>query len=90
MTPSIIVTRGTITTTWHDVSLTRGKFLIFLKNSKKINKNSKNPETDTWHPFNGVSVPLTKGTKLRQKQIEGPNWDFATKMRTKGIIKPKK
>jgi len=31
MTPSIIVICGTIIATWHDVSLTRGKFLIFLK-----------------------------------------------------------
>jgi len=55
------VTRGTVTTTWHDVSLTRGKIIIFLKilkkfkkNSKKIqknSKNSKNPEADTWHPI---------------------------------------
>jgi len=30
MTPGIIVTRGTITVTWHDVSLTRDKFFIFV------------------------------------------------------------
>jgi len=41
MTLDIIVTRDTVTTMWHDVSLTRGKFLIFLKKFKKINKNSK-------------------------------------------------
>jgi len=35
------VTRGTVTATWHDVSLTRGKIVIFLKNLKKIQKNSK-------------------------------------------------
>jgi len=57
------VTRGTVTATWHDVSLTRGKILILLKilkkfkkNKKKIQKkiqkkNSKNPEADTWHPI---------------------------------------
>jgi len=38
---SQIVTRGTVTATWHDVSLTRGKIVIFLKNLKKIQKNSK-------------------------------------------------
>jgi len=32
MTSGIIVTCGTITATWHDVSLTRGKFLILKKN----------------------------------------------------------
>jgi len=31
MTHAIIVTHGTVTATWHGVSLTRGKFLIFLK-----------------------------------------------------------
>jgi len=29
MTPGIIVTHGIVTATWHDVSLTRAKFLIF-------------------------------------------------------------
>jgi len=29
MTPPIIVTRDTVTATWHKVSLTRGKFLFF-------------------------------------------------------------
>ena len=37
MTPLIIVTRGTITATWHDVSLTHDKFVFFL-NFKKIYK----------------------------------------------------
>jgi len=35
------MTRGTVTTTWHDVSLTRGKNLIFLKILKKLIKNKK-------------------------------------------------
>jgi len=35
MTPAIIVTRDTIIATWHDVSVTRDKFLIFLKILKK-------------------------------------------------------
>jgi len=35
MTHGIIVTRGIITTTWHDVNLTRGKFFNFFKNFKK-------------------------------------------------------
>jgi len=69
-TPSIIVTCDTITATWHNVSLTRGIFFIFLKIKKKIqnkkikkNKNhSKNLETDTWHPFNTVTTPLTEKT----------------------------
>jgi len=33
--------RGTVTATWHDVSLTRGKILIFLKILKKLIKNKK-------------------------------------------------
>jgi len=31
MTPTITVTRDTVTATWHDVSLTCDKFLIFFK-----------------------------------------------------------
>jgi len=33
------VTHGTVTATWHDVSLTRDKILIFLKIFKKLIKN---------------------------------------------------
>jgi len=35
------VTRGTVTATWHDVRLTRGKILIFKKILKKLIKNNK-------------------------------------------------
>ena len=42
MTHAIIVTRGIVTATWHDVSLTHDKFLFFKKKLK-------NPETHTWH-----------------------------------------
>jgi len=38
MTPVIIVTRDTVIATWHDVSLTRDKFLNFLKIQKKFKK----------------------------------------------------
>jgi len=77
-------------TTWHVTN-----FLSFLKNSKfkiqKLKKKSqKNQRIDMWNPFNDVTVPLTEGTKLRWKKIEGPHWDFAMKMETKGMIKPKK
>jgi len=41
MTSSIIVTCGTVTATWYDVSLTRDKFLILLKHFKKIIKKLK-------------------------------------------------
>ena len=41
MASGIIVTRGTVTVTWHDVSLTRGKFVILLKKLKKNNKKIK-------------------------------------------------
>ena len=59
MSPNIILTRGTITSTWYDVSLTRDKFFNFFKDFKKINKkiqkknkkNSKNPEADMWYPI---------------------------------------
>jgi len=35
------VTRGTVTATWQDVTLTRGKILIFFKILKKLIKNKK-------------------------------------------------
>jgi len=35
MTHRIMVTRDTITATWHNVNLARDKFLIFLKIFKK-------------------------------------------------------
>ena len=44
MTRGVRLTRVTVTATWHDDSLTRGNFLIFLKKFKKkfkIKKNSK-------------------------------------------------
>jgi len=46
------VTRGTVTATWHDVSLTRGKILIFLKfkkKLKKIKKFKKFKKSKSWH-----------------------------------------
>ena len=58
---SQIVTRGTVTATWHDVSLTHGKILTFLKILKKLIKikkiqkikNSKNKKkfkkSRSWH-----------------------------------------
>jgi len=41
MTRGVILTRVTITATWHDDNLTRGNFLIFLKKFKKKIKNKK-------------------------------------------------
>jgi len=35
MTSGIIMTRGTVTVMWHDVSLTSDKFVILLKKLKK-------------------------------------------------------
>jgi len=57
MTPGVILTRVTVTATWHNDSLTRGNFFDFLKKIqknkiiKKIQKNkiknSKNRRIDT-------------------------------------------
>ena len=59
MTPRMIVTCGTITATWHNVNLTRGK--IF--NLKKIQKkNKKIQELTHGTPFNAVTTPLTERT----------------------------
>jgi len=50
MTCGVILTRVTVTATWHDDNLTRGNFFNFFKKiNKKLIKNSKNRGTDTWH-----------------------------------------
>ena len=41
MTRGVILTRVTVTATWHNDSLTRGNFLIFLKKFKKKIQNKK-------------------------------------------------
>jgi len=72
------VTRGTVTATWHYVSLTRGKILIFLKilkklikskkkiqkkkSKKKIKKIQKIQKLIRGIPFNTVTPPLTERT----------------------------
>jgi len=60
------VTRGTVTATWHDVSLTRGKILIFLKILKKLIKNSKKiqkiQKLTRGTLFNTVTPPLMERT----------------------------
>jgi len=71
------VTRGTVTAMWHDVSLTRGKILIFLKILKKFKKNKKKFKKKNKKkfkkiqkiqkltrdtPFNTVTLPLTERT----------------------------
>jgi len=63
--------RGTVTATWHDVSLTRGKILIFLKFFKKLIKIQKKIQKKKIQkiqkltrgtPFNTVTPPLTERT----------------------------
>jgi len=56
------------------------QIFYFLKKSKKEIKNkkiskkiSKIQKLTRGTPLNGVTVPLMEGTKLRQKQIKGPN-----------------
>jgi len=64
MTPSLIMTCGTIIATWHDVSLTRDRFFKFLKNNNNNNiknqKNQKIQELTHDTPFNTVTTPVTE------------------------------
>jgi len=78
MTRGVILTHVTVTTTWHDDSLTRDNFLIFFKklkikiqNKKKINKKinkkiQKIEELTRDTPSNGVNVDLTARTNVKR------------------------
>ena len=79
MTRVSITPRVTVTATWHDDNLTRGNFLIFLKNSKK---NSKNRGTDTWHSSNGVNLDLTARTNVRRFNKKGNHFETFKNMGT--------
>ena len=63
----VILTRVTVTATWHDYSLTSGNFLIFLKKIKKINKKIQKIEELTRDTSsNDVNVDLTARTNVRR------------------------
>jgi len=86
MTCGVILTRVTVTATWHNDSLTRGNFLIFLKNSNKklkIQKNSKKinkkiqkiEELTHGTPSNGVNVDLTARANVRRFNKKGDHFE---------------
>ena len=86
MTHGVILTRVTVTATWHNDSLTRGNFLIFLKKIiKKIKnskKNSKNRGIDSWHSSNGVNLDLTARANVRRFNKKGDYFETFKNMGT--------
>jgi len=69
MTCGVILTRVTVTATWHDDSLTRDNFFNFFKKFKikKIQKKIQNIEELTrGTPSKDVNVDLTTKTNLRR------------------------
>jgi len=79
MTRGVILTRVTVTATWHDDSLTRGNFLIFFKKiknkiQKKNNKKFQKIEELTRNtPSNGVNLDLTERANVRRfNKKKGP------------------
>ena len=67
MTPGVILTRVTVTAMWHNGSLTRGNFLIFLKKFKKNNKKIQKIEELTHGTiFDGVNLDLTERANVRR------------------------
>jgi len=79
MTRGVILTRVTITATWHDDSLTRGIFFDFfkkfkkkIKNKKKFNKKIQKMEELTRDtPSNGVNLDLTGMANVRRFNKKG-------------------
>ena len=75
MTRGVILTRVTVTATWHDDNLTRGNFFNFFKkiqNKKKIQKKIQKVEELTRDtPSNGVNVDLTARANVRRFNKKG-------------------
>jgi len=73
MTRGVILTRVTVTATWHDDSLTRGNFLIFLKKIEK--KIEKNEELTHGTPSNSVNLDLTERANVRHFNKKGDHFE---------------
>ena len=78
MTCGVILTRVTVTATWHDDSLTRDNFFNFFKKfkikkiQKKINKKiQKIEELTRGTPSNGVNLDLTGRANVRRFNKKG-------------------
>jgi len=72
MTPGVILTRVTVTAMWHNGSLTRGNFLIFLKKFKKNNKKIQKIEELTHDTSsNSVNLELTERANVRRFNKRG-------------------
>jgi len=78
MARGVILTRVTVTTTWHDDSLTHGNFFDFFKKFK-IKKNSKKiqkiEELTRGTPSNGVNLDLTGRANVRRFNKKGDHFE---------------
>ena len=88
MTRGVILTRVTVTATWHDDSLTRDNFFNFFKKfkkkfKKKIQKKiQKIEELTRGTPFNGVNVDLTARANVRRFNKKGDYFETFKNMGT--------
>ena len=86
MTRGVILTRVTITATWHDDNLTRGNFFNFLKKIQKKIKNKKKiqkvEELTRDTPSNGVNVDLTARANVRRFNKKGDHFETFKNMGT--------
>jgi len=88
MTRGVILTRVTVTATWHDDTLTRGNFLK-KKIKKKNNNNKKNnkkiqkiEELTRDTSSNGVNVDLTARANVRRFNKKGDYFETFKNMGT--------
>jgi len=82
MTRGVILTRVTVTTTWHDDSLTRDNFLIFVKKLiKKFKKKNNNKKIQKIEELtrgtssNGVNLDLTGRANVRRFNKKGDHFE---------------
>jgi len=86
MTRGVILTRVTVTATWHDDSLTRGNFFDFFKKiqkkikikkiKKKTNKKiQKIEELTRGTPSNDVNLNLTGRANVRRFNKKGNHFE---------------
>jgi len=76
MTRGVILTRVTVTATWHDDSLTRGNFFkfFFLKKIIIIKKFKKIEELTRGTLSNSVNVDLTARANVRRFNKKGDHF----------------
>jgi len=77
---SLSLPHHSVTATWHNDSLTRGNFFIFLKKFKKIQKQlikkfKKIEKLTRGTPSNGVNLDLTERANMRHFNKKGDQFE---------------